>query len=881
MSSRQPLSTSTSTSPPPQTLREQQLERERLSRQAALGRRVTEIQKGNLGPVIRRWVNGTITPTATLLRCVAKAYLAKQFDVAAGLLESPLFGLAEFGNGQSLRPMLEWTLRGESPGRGETTTYADDLVLTVIGIALSLCVHKDSRLTGVLSHAAMALRECVTGQFLTSIQGASAIARVRHKYPEVWKQDRSLARIVGMLRSQVKPLLEQRRLDQEDPEIPLDGRQVLSVLNYAGDERRLELRHAPDTVDWTMILLAWEEEWDRHRNLWISFALLILSCLQRTGGWFDLADLNGIGKTPSMGRRRHLRGKARVLLLSEEADKMIRADVDKWVSLGFTDQAMIVPPENGDYLSVKHRRITGRPAPKGLTTKAETEGEAWQAACTLAQSPWAINREALRDLKAREDWPADKAMILAEHSRLAGYPEFYLPVALDFRGRVYYRTTWVSPQQGDMGKALIRFPSAGDAGLSWLTKGAEVKQAAMLHCSALAGLDKRPLAEREDWFSDWTRDGCGEVEDADSPLTLSAAGHILKGGDWSQLPCQIDGTCNGLQHLSALFKDDQAAPHVNLTPKTLKDLPSDIYAEVAKVLADKLKGTLEPWADRIRASGLVIDRSVCKKPVMILPYGGTLIAIQEAVRDALTVAAVGKDHLWQAAEGEDISYLAFKERDIGSHPLFAKDCQYLGALLWHSITPVIPRAMAAMATFTKIGSTIKDRAIAWQVPSGLWVIQAKSKADRVNVKFRGFHLPSSVRSLAMLAQRNEIDPGYHRSGIVANFIHSLDASHLAKTILDFHSGPAALGGPPCIGAIHDCLLARPSQIGQLGRSVRKAFREQYATDPLSLGVKILSLEGEVEWEGDWYKLATEAGVSFPEPGSWDLAEVDEAAWFFS
>jgi DNA-directed RNA polymerase len=163
---------------------------------------------------------------------------------------------------------------------------------------------------------------------------------------------------------------------------------------------------------------------------------------------------------------------------------------------------------------------------------------------------------------------------------------------------------------------------------------------------------------------------------------------------------------------------------------------------------------------------------------------------------------------------------------------------------------------------------------------GLWVVQAKSKAATKQVTMKGFHLPDSIRRLTLHTQTNAVDPRAHQAGIVANFIHSLDASHLARTVALFR----ARGGL-CVGAIHDCVMVRPSEAKLMGECLRDAFVEMYEEDPLAQPVRVIETEGDLEGlvtEYDsWYVLAEHAGIEFPKRGTFDITEVRQSAWFFS
>jgi DNA-directed RNA polymerase len=272
---------------------------------------------------------------------------------------------------------------------------------------------------------------------------------------------------------------------------------------------------------------------------------------------------------------------------------------------------------------------------------------------------------------------------------------------------------------------------------------------------------------------------------------------------------------------------------------------------------------------------------------MVLPYGGTREAIRQAVKasvlDQLGVLPGEKvESPWHRVEEE--GYAAFKDRNLEDHPLFNEDIRLLSGLIHQSITPAIPRAMAAMDTLQKIGSWVGPRALAWRTgpweKEGMWVVQAKSKATRKQVTMKGYHLPDVIRRLTLVTQTNEVDPRAHRTGIVANFIHSLDAEHLARTVHKFKAA-----GGSCVGVIHDCVMCRPSEVSIMHRALREAFMEMYMEDPLKRPVRVIHTEGLDEGKvleyATWHDLAVAAGTSFPEPGAWKPSEVLDSQWFFS
>lgn len=820
-----------------------------------------------MAPVLKRWVNADVSPMAANLRLVAETYLAGDMGRVALLLGQPSAELSQ--RERPLTPIMHWAVRD---------TYAEDLALAFMGTVLPrLCASKEGvSLSSVLSLAANTLKDTVQGQFVSSVQGADAMQKLREKRPELWQQRKSLKRIAAQLKSQVKPIF--RKEARGEIEIPTRGhRKVLSITDYKGDIRRLELLRTPDEIDWQVMDLCWHPDTNsashRHLNIWLAFATMMLSLAQQASGWFEVVEKF----KESQGRKR----RTKILILAEDAHIAITKDVERWVGSGFISEPMLVPPEDGDFLTVKHRKVTGQRPPKGLITNP-TETFAWtEGACALATTPWTVNEHALTSEQLDLEDPYT-AMKVASHRRL-GTRDFYLPVNMDFRGRMYYRTPWVTPQSADLGKSLLAFPTQAHRELLTLHPLAQHHLA--MHFTGLAGLDKRPLAERLAAWKAMLRDN-PSYDTADSPLTLQSQWALFQSGEWDRIPVQLDGTCNGLQHLSALIRDEVGAAHVNLTAGG--DTPADIYGVVAHShrLSNDFIGPRGIWWCRLMASGLDINRYLCKDPVMVLPYGGTL----EAIRKAVKASVLEQLHV---AEGEVVDspwhqvtedgYGAFRSRPLADHPLFNSDVMQLSILIFQSIKPVIPRAMALMDSLQAIGKWVGTRALAWHTgpdKAPMWVVQAKSKSARKQVTMRGYHLPDVIRRLTLVTNTNEVDPRAHKTGIIANLVHSLDAEHMARAVSLFRDS-----GGTCVGGVHDCVMVRPSEATLMHRCLRETFMQLYERDPLSRPVKLIETEGVDEGTiieyPSWYALADAAGVEFPDRGTWQPAEVLDSQWFFS
>ncbi len=874
-----------------------QVKREQAQRDVALGRRVASVLGGFSSPVLKRWITSAIIPVSARLRAALEVTPFK-----ASLLGSPVFGLPEIIESKHLGPVLQWAFKRD---------HLDDLVLSVLGTAISRILHSShpQLYSTVLMEAGSKARETALAQFLQEVQGAKAMSKIRRATDPAWKQHNRMNVIASVLLGPVRSALLNEPVDEA---VHVGGPRIVTILTPKGEERRIKLR-PPEDTDWAFLEVARQVqgEKDPHAATWASFSMVVLCAAQAEAGWFDLA----FRKVPKAKTRRR-EFKAHVLTLSLPAAMALKSDLDTWLHMGFSAEPMAVKPVDGDYLTVKHRPVAGARGPMGIKTNAK-DSPAWQAAVkAIAETEWAVHTDLLRLLKdsefvqelALKSEPDElrRQVRINAYSACASQP-VYFPIVMDFRGRVYLRPQDVTYQGTDMQKALLCWP-----GKDWQDgmMGTSEAEAVSLHLTNLYGgyIAKASLGVREAWCNSALQISQGAfryapeapleqaglralLREAKKPLQFLAALLLISKDAWNRIPVQMDGTCNGLQHLTALFRDDTAAPFVNLCAGPDGDGPQDLYGAVAGLAGDKLFGYAyvddAEWATRLQRH-TQMDRDLCKPSVMVLPYGGTLGTIQEETRQGLLEQEIGQKSAWtlgisgpseadRYADWQEGNYGAFKDRPLSEHPLFRLDAQRLGTLIYQCIGEKIPKAMEAMTAFRAIAKAVGDRTLEWST-GGLWVVQAKAVSRTSSMAIKGIVLPGSVRGLKIHAGQDEIDAHSHVTGIVANFIHSLDAGHLARTEVFFQQ--MAPGAP--FGANHDCFLTDPLHYADLAKATRKAFYYEYVEDPLLEPVRIRDVKGKLEATfPTWYALAEALGVSFPPKGEWEPEEVLESRWFFS
>lgn len=416
----------------------------------------------------------------------------------------------------------------------------------------------------------------------------------------------------------------------------------------------------------------------------------------------------------------------------------------------------------------------------------------------IKQYKWA--RRAAEDWNSRlfqRNWRTSEALKVAE---IFKEETFWVPFNFDYRGRMYPLTITITPQGTDFDKALLYFAEEGPVNEWWLA----------FHLATTYGMDKAESEARVAWVRDNTdtiamiaSDPAGSThlwEDASEPWSFLAAcieynACVLEASKaTSGLPCGIDATCSGMQHLSALTGDSSTAREVNVIP-TPK--PSDAYRTVAEAA---LRDIPSKWHEHM-------DRKITKRTVMTLPYGVSWGSARDYIRDA------------------------FNDKGIDLGP----DLKVITKAVYDMAVPeVFPGPIRVMEWLKKAASKILEtrEVIEWITPSGFHVYQDQRKPNWkiVNTKLLGV---GRLQNSCWMGP-GEVDKRGHIKSLPPNFIHSLDASLMHFTASDWDRP---------ISMIHDCVLGRSCDMDDLGATVRTHFVEMYKGLPLhdfaaQIGVEI-------------------------------------------
>lgn len=434
-----------------------------------------------------------------------------------------------------------------------------------------------------------------------------------------------------------------------------------------------------------------------------------------------------------------------------------------------------------------------------------------------------------------------KVIALAQTQELAreikNWDEFYYVYYCDFRGRVYCATSSLSPQGSDIAKGILEFAHGvelGEDGVKWLAINGANKY----------GYDKVTYKERIKWVNNRRE----EIElinqdpityrhlwaEADKPYQYlafcfewAACGYGTDKNYISRIPVGLDGTCNGLQHFSAMLRDPVGAKATNLIDT---EKPQDIYDNVASVCMDKLRAMnsdnplIKKWIE------VGVDRKCTKRPVMTLPYGSTRTSAQQYILEYVIENwdkfKLDKKFQWETAK-------------------------ILTPILWDSIGEVVVGARKVMDWLRK---NLKKELVTWETPLGFPILQPYKKVDAIRIKTQ---LCGEIEILY-----RDFDNGngkaniqQQKNGISPNFVHSLDSTHMIMTILNSDIEDFAM--------VHDDFGTHAGNTQYLFEKIRESFYELYTKhNPLQEFADQQEIENTLEL------------------GEYNLGEIFNAEYFF-
>ena len=430
------------------------------------------------------------------------------------------------------------------------------------------------------------------------------------------------------------------------------------------------------------------------------------------------------------------------------------------------------------------------------------------------------------------------------------YEDIYFPHNLDFRGRIYPVTSF-SPQGDDLCKGLLEFSKGiklGEHGARWLA----------MHGANCYGLDKKPLVERLEWVYDNAElihkvataplDNLALWSDTDAPVEFLAFcfewdNYMTYGESYeSHLAVAFDGSCSGIQHFSAMLRDEIGGKAVNLMPsEEVQDIYKIVAEEVNKnVTNDFHNGTQDEMITDEKTGEVYLKKGTRSLAKEWLDYG---ITRKVTKRSVMTLAYGSKEYGFAEQVYEDTVMPALSH-DINAFSKPKQASRYMAKHIWEAVSVVVVKAVEAMTWLQKVsGLLATDKDIngkylptTWVTPAGFMVSQKyiKTKAHRIHCVIQG---SLEIRSGAYIEEKQEgdlltvtvqlddkdsLDTKKQKQGIAPNFVHSLDASHLMLTV-----NSCVDQGVTNFAMIHDSYGTHAGNADILFRTVREVFVQTY------------------------------------------------------
>jgi DNA-directed RNA polymerase len=454
---------------------------------------------------------------------------------------------------------------------------------------------------------------------------------------------------------------------------------------------------------------------------------------------------------------------------------------------------------------------------------------------------------------------------------------FWTIVNCDWRGRVY-PITHFNFQREDRVRALFLFKQGmpiGTEGLKWL-------KVHVANCGAFDKIDKAPIEDRIKWTTNNIDRILACVADpmrttwwmeADKPFLFLAACYELSqalavGLEYvTHLPVSFDGSCSGLQHLSAMTWCEQTGQLVNLTDNTRA---SDIYS----VIADDTRARV--------AADCISDGNV-KLPLAFVNYGIT----RKLVKRATMTFCYGSKKFGMAQQFQDdlmnsLQHAVLK-RKIKRHPFWGwhekhrggpgRGARYIAGHTYEAIRRRMNKPAQAMKFLQKLSRALshEGKPLRWTSPVGIPWINGKYEpiCTRLRLWLHDRGADRRVKAKINVGLSNRIDKDASENGSAPNFVHSMDAAHLMLVV-----NACVAEGISAIATVHDSFGCLAPQAERFNQIIREELIKMYTEHDVLQ--EVLDRAKLDLTEHNWHRLP-----AVPNKGNLDLKEILNAKYAFA
>jgi len=454
---------------------------------------------------------------------------------------------------------------------------------------------------------------------------------------------------------------------------------------------------------------------------------------------------------------------------------------------------------------------------------------------------------------------------------LQDYDQFYLGWSLDYRQR-FYPVSFYSMHRADSIRATFLFAKGkvlDKTAQGWL----------MIQIANTCDFDKiskASLEDRIDWvlkneemilaigndfratYNIWAK--------SDKPFQFLAACRCYRDmvadpeNYQCHLPISLDGTSSGTQHYSLASKHEDGAL-VNLVPS---DRCEDLYQVVADAVIARLMVEKDPMAQVWLKHG--ITRKTVKRNCMCFGYNSLQRGMGDQIMDDL-MAPLQKQK----------SYGKIEEHPFGTELEQIYYARFLANINYEVISATLSSVATGMAFLQSYADALarEGKSVRWTTPSGFPAVQkyTKSKAKRVKLFLYDRDAKMLKKTRINVHEDTDVaDTRKARSGIAANWVHSLDASHMTLSILS-----GLDNGITDFFMIHDSFGTLGADTWQFYHCIRATLVDMYDDNCYYSSFADDCLERLAETDPE--KLSKLATV--PPKGNLDVSAVKDSEYCFS
>jgi DNA-directed RNA polymerase len=416
-----------------------------------------------------------------------------------------------------------------------------------------------------------------------------------------------------------------------------------------------------------------------------------------------------------------------------------------------------------------------------------------------------------------------------------GDQTFWVQQNLDYRGRMYGMTSF-QYQDRDYVRGMFRFregkPLDGNT-QSWL----------MVHVANTGDFDKvskESFSNRRSWvFSNMSRirsvakDPKSDLWwlEADKPFQFVSACIELNRSMEDlkyicHLPVSFDGSCSGLQHLSAMTRDLETGSRVNLVPQ---HKPQDIYQVVADTVATKISLDKDSSEVAVKVHNYLSDpnvssRTLVKRNVMTYAYSSNRFGMAEQLREDTMKPLQHKVSKGELKE-HPMSVLRPNNGELKDDEGLTASI-YIAKNVYSAIEELAAKPAEAMRFLRKIAQAYahEGKPPVWHTPLGFPVVLYKTKVNTVKQELTLHNHGVKLRvQVNHGSDSTVIDKAKAANSIAPGFVHSLDACHL-QTVVNtcFDKGITSLA------LVHDSFGCLPSDADAMREIILSTFCELYS-----------------------------------------------------